>query len=152
MTGVIELFELLEIKSELWGGKPLTERKDSVPSDSESRLQTDREPWSPEVSKPEKSDIDESAEVRSASVNTNTSASACGSVDCGSVTVKTEVDVDVDVGSEDELSNSTRTEKRRRRRRSSSFPVNLCLSNPDNNREHSNLNSPSSDRESLVST
>lgn len=190
MSGLIELFELLEIKSEIWENRT-EKREKSSSSESEATKSGgggggvtpgggggggssagDKDAWSPETAGTDKTDVeDSSGEVRSSSGNTNfsVSVSVCGSASaavtesggsCGSVVVKTEVNTDaVEVANEEDTVNSGagggggggggKTE--RRRRRSSSFPVNLSLSNPDN-REHSNLQSPASDRESLVST
>lgn len=151
IQGVIELFELLEIKSEFWGGKPSTE-PNAEASDATSNANKELEEKSSWTSKPsaqEEASSEEGVEPSGVKKCVNASGvfSESTSIVCNPAVVKTEVEVDVDNCSEEEPV----SDKRRRTSSSSLYPVNLSLSNPDN-KEHSNLNSPVSDRDSRVCT
>ncbi|XP_054266409.1 transcription factor Ken 2-like isoform X2 [Macrosteles quadrilineatus] len=137
IQGVVELFDLLEIKSEIWGGKPLS----TEPQGNSTKESEEKTSWNSESSGQEESSVQENVEPNSAKECVSASGEST-SLLCVTATVKTEVEVDVDVCSEEPVN-----EKRRRRSSSSLFPVNLSLSNPDN-KDHSNLNSPVSDKDS----
>ncbi|XP_046673638.1 transcription factor Ken [Homalodisca vitripennis] len=144
IQGVVEVFELLEIKSEFWGGKPSTESNTDQPDVTVFKDLYDKTSWATKPSGQEETSAEENVEPSSVkeSVSASGSSSESTSTVCASAAVKTEVEVDVDVCSEEEPPS-----EKRRRSSSSLFPVNLSLSNPDN-KEHSNLNSPVSDRDS----
>ncbi|KAG8286595.1 hypothetical protein J6590_055265 [Homalodisca vitripennis] len=146
IQGVVEVFELLEIKSEFWGGKPSTESNTDQPDVTVFKDLYDKTSWATKPSGQEETSAEENVEPSSVkeSVSASGSSSESTSTVCASAAVKTEVEVDVDVCSEEEPPS-----EKRRRSSSSLFPVNLSLSNPDN-KEHSNLNSPVSDRDSRV--
>jgi len=144
IQGVVELFELLEIKSEFWGGKPSPEPAPS--QDTTTTKDTEEKTcWIPKPSgqeEPIEENVESNSTKECAGASGSGSSSESTNVLCNLTAVKTEVNVDVDVCSEEEP-----TSEKRRRSSSSLFPVNLSLSNPDN-KEHSNLNSPVSDRDS----
>lgn len=144
------MFELLEIKSEFWGGKPSAELSAEPPDETTSKeTASDKTSWPSKPSGQEEKVVEENVEANSVPV---TECTSVGNVSYSESTsrvcevVKREVDVDMDVCSEEEPV----SDKTRRRSSSSLLPVNLSLSNPDNNKDHSNLNSPVSDRDSRV--
>lgn len=154
IQGVVDVFELLEIKSEFWGGKPKVEpNTDPPPEPAASAAKEVDEQQTSWTSATNGQEAEEPSVNESVEPSGKECAPSCGSASfsestsnvCAPLSVKTDVEEDVDVCSEED----TTSEKRRRRSSSSLFPVNLSLSNPDN-KEHSNLNSPVSDRDSRV--
>lgn len=144
------MFELLEIKSEFWGGKPSTELSAEQPEETTNKEVEEKTSWTSKPSGQEEKVLEENLETNRPSVKECTSAGVSYSESTIRVcdapsAVKREVEVDMDVCSEEEPI----SDKTRRRSSSSLLPVNLSLSNPDN-KEHSNLNSPVSDRDSRV--
>lgn len=150
IQGVVEVFELLEIKSEFWGGKPSTELSAEQPEETTNKEAEEKTSWTSKPSGQEEKVLEENLETNRPSVKECASAGVSYSESTSRVcdapsAVKREVEVDMDVCSEEEPI----SDKTRRRSSSSLLPVNLSLSNPDN-KEHSNLNSPVSDRDSRV--
>lgn len=150
IQGVVEVFELLEIKSEFWGGKPSTEVSAEQPEETTNKEAEEKTSWTSKPSGQEETVVEENVEANRPSVKECTSVSVSYSESTSRVcdapsAVKREVEVDMDICSEEEPV----SDKTRRRSSSSLLPVNLSLSNPDN-KEHSNLNSPVSDRDSRV--
>lgn len=136
---MVELFGLLEIRSEFRGGKPSTE-----PSVDSTNTATNTNKELEHKAQVDKTMEDYSEHSCSKEfVNKSGSSSESTSVVCNPAIVKTEVEVDV--GSEEEPI----SDNRRRTSSSSLIPVNLSLSNPEN-KDYSNLNSPVSDRDSRV--
>lgn len=139
MCGVIELFALLEIKSELWDNKPASEREGSHKDDSSSESRTSEQHFPREkitCDDSELSDEDNKMEAAPRSVSACGGAASGGSE--GEIVVKTETtDAESDHGSSHTSSHTSHASShpshrrtiRRRRRRSSSIPVNLSLSN-----------------------
>nr|XP_018912438.1 PREDICTED: transcription factor Ken [Bemisia tabaci]XP_018912439.1 PREDICTED: transcription factor Ken [Bemisia tabaci]XP_018912440.1 PREDICTED: transcription factor Ken [Bemisia tabaci] len=144
MCGVIELFALLEIKSELWDNKLPSSSSDRDAhsregSHSHSHSHKDdssNDSRSSELVFPRDKESDLSDEER---METGSGSAGAPERSCslGEVVIKTDPDASPEPESDNGNGNGSpqRNVRRRRRRRSSSIPVNLSLSNPQDKDE-----------------